>query len=98
MSIAHEVCHLLGVKPGLKECAEPDSSEQRWPGCYDGGCSVCTVKGEVPGYPYYFDWHPCCGKNDTCGQNKLFICNSLCPAPTEHDKVAPCIKRDHTGG
>lgn len=90
LSSAHALCHITGERPGAKECAEADSSEQSWQGCYDGGCSVCTLHGELPGFPYYFDWHPCCSRNDTCSNHDLFVCNALCPAPTEHDKVAPC--------
>lgn len=98
LSVEHSVCHVTGVKPGVKECAEADGSEYRWRGCYNGGCAVCTLHGELPGYPYYFDWHPCCSKNDTCSNHDPFVCNALCPAPTEHDKVAPCGKLDPNPG
>jgi hypothetical protein len=98
MSAEHAVCHLTGIKPGVKECAEADSGEHRWKGCYNGGCAVCTLHGELPDYPYYFDWHPCCSKNDTCSNHDPFVCNALCPLPTEHDKVAPCGKLDPNPG
>jgi hypothetical protein len=88
-------CHITGEKPTRSMCvADPKG----WPGCYDGGCSVCTHDGVVPGYPYYFKWHPCCSANDTCSNHDPFRCNPLCPQPTEHDKVAPCGENDPNPG
>ena len=93
-----EACRISGVKPGNVSCMPPDLSQNAWNGCYNGGCSVCVVHGELPGYPYYFDWHPCCQKNSTCSNHPYFVCNELCPEPTEHDKVAPCGKRGRDPG
>jgi hypothetical protein len=52
----------------------------------------------LPGYPYYFVWHPCCILNDTCSNHDPLYCNPLCPKPTEHDRVAPCGAHDPNPG
>jgi hypothetical protein len=80
-------CDLLGF-PSKAECAEQPADG--WRGCYNGGCSICTVDGRVPGFPYYLDWHPCCQANDTCSNHMPVMCNAMCPAPTEHDRVPRC--------
>ncbi|HWA76012.1 MAG TPA: hypothetical protein VG937_26925 [Polyangiaceae bacterium] len=76
-----------GALPTRLDCSPPD--EPGWSGCYDGGCAVCTKS--VREYPYYFDWHPCCLANDTCGSSAPVKCNARCPQPTEHDKRKPCF-------
>jgi hypothetical protein len=55
----------------------------QWKGCRGTGCSVCTEK--LYEYPFYFDNHPGCVRNDTCA-GQFFTCNSKCPAPTNADK------------
>lgn len=82
-----EVCRLLGAPSG-GECSEQDPGG--WMGCYNGNCQVCTKS--VVDYPYYFDWHPCCKANTTCGSNDPVFCNSLCPPPTEREKIPPCFR------
>jgi hypothetical protein len=72
--------------PSMLECDEMAPSG--WKGCYAGGCTVCVEV--LAGYAHYFDWHPCCEPNTTCGLHAPLRCNARCPAPTEHDKVAPC--------
>ncbi|HVY28383.1 MAG TPA: hypothetical protein VHB79_17630 [Polyangiaceae bacterium] len=89
-------CLISGLKPSTKVCAPQDLDG--WKGCYDGGCMVCTRHGVLPGYPYYFAWHPCCSPNDTCSNHNPFYCNPLCPPPTEHDQVAPCGTDDPNPG
>lgn len=92
-SVDDKFCNDTGIKPDRIACVEQDVSLKGFEGCYNGGCAVCTVHGEVPDYPYYFDWHPCCQKNPNCGSLPRFYCNERCPRPTEHDKVPPCGKR-----
>jgi hypothetical protein len=82
-----EVCRQLGA-PERAECSE--QAADGWKGCYFGNCLVCSKS--VIGYPYYFDWHPCCKVNDTCYSNDPMRCNSLCPAPTEREKSPPCFR------
>jgi hypothetical protein len=82
----------LGDLPTRAECTEQD--RDGWSGCYNGGCAVC--RDSVAGYPYYFDWHPCCIVNTSCNSNGPVKCNARCPAPTEHDKVRPCWRVDAT--
>lgn len=95
LSADDQTCLITGEKPTLSMCvADPKG----WPGCYNGGCSVCTQNGVVRDYPYYLRWHPCCSANDTCSNHDKFRCNSLCPAPTEHDKVPPCGENDPNPG
>jgi hypothetical protein len=76
-----------GVLPTLAECTDQDV--EGWSGCYAGGCAVCTKS--LREYPHYFNWHPCCEPNSTCGSNSPVKCNSRCPAPTERDKRMPCF-------
>lgn len=88
-------CLVSELKPPPEVCAPQDKTAATgWHGCYNGGCSVCTLRGTLPGYPYYFVWHPCCIRNDTCSNHDPFWCNPLCPPPTEHDRVAPCGAHD----
>lgn len=81
-----EACR-RGALPNRAECSEQDV--QGWSGCYDGGCAVCTKL--LRDYPYYFDWHPCCEPNDTCGSSGPVKCNARCPAPTDTDRQRPCF-------
>jgi hypothetical protein len=60
-----------------------------WDGCIAGGCNVCVE--QLADYPHYFDWHPCCQPNTTCGKQAPLPCNERCPAPTEHDKTPRCF-------
>lgn len=76
--------------PTRAECFAQDLAV--WQGCH-GGCSVCTENAHVRGYPYYFDWHPCCLPYDACSNNEPQHCSAGCPAPTDHDKVRPCFVR-----
>lgn len=89
-------CLISGEKPPVEVCAPQDTAG--WRGCYNGGCAVCTEEGKLPGYPYYFAWHPCCSPNDTCSNHKPFYCNRLCPPPTERDRFAPCGQNDPNPG
>lgn len=73
--------------PSSLECDE--MAEPGWKGCYAGGCTVCVEV--LAGYTHYFDWHPCCVPNTTCSTHTPLKCNARCPAPTEHDTVAPCF-------
>jgi hypothetical protein len=80
----------LLLPPTMAECDAQRRGD--WKACYAGGCMVCTPneEGVVPGYPYYFKWHPCCRPNSTCSVHPPEICDARCPAPTEHDAVPPC--------
>jgi hypothetical protein len=75
-------------KPSEATCDEQDVAG--WNGCYDGGCSVCTVV--LSKYPYYLARHPCCEPNKTCSVHAPRRCSSLCPPPTEHDKLPFCFE------
>lgn len=52
-------------------------------GCRGNGCAVCAEK--VREYPCYFENHPQCKPNHTCG-GQYGACNANCPAPTLSDK------------
>ncbi len=54
-----------------------------WSGCRGNGCAVCSEL--VADYPRYFQNHPGCSKNDSCG-GLYYTCNSSCPAPTDNDQ------------
>ena len=54
----------------------------QWRGCRGNGCAVCSEL--VADYPLYFDNHPLCSPNDTCG-GQYYTCNERCPAPTQAD-------------
>jgi hypothetical protein len=78
-------CRLL--PPTTAECREqPDDG---WAGCYAGGCAVCREL--VEDFPFYFDWHPCCRPNITCGFSSPQLCNARCPQPSERDRELPCF-------
>jgi len=87
-------CHIT-KKPTPAMCSQ---DPEGWAGCYDGGCTVCTLNHLVPGYPHYFDWHPCCSPNDTCSTHDPVKCDARCPKPTDHDRVAPCGKSNPNPG
>lgn len=53
-----------------------------WHGCRGNGCAVCDEL--VAGYPYYFENHPLCSPNTTCG-GQYYECNADCPQPTPDD-------------
>jgi hypothetical protein len=79
----------LLLEPTNAEC--DDQPVDGWAGCYAGGCMVCTPQTKlVPGFPYYFKWHPCCQPNTTCSNHSPQVCNARCPAPTQRDTVPPC--------
>jgi hypothetical protein len=98
LSAEDQACALTGLKKTAAECNDQVGPPAGWQGCYNGGCAVCTLRGELPGYPHYFDWHRCCSMNDTCSNHDPRYCNALCPPPTEHDKVAPCGRSDPNPG
>ncbi|HEV8577844.1 MAG TPA: hypothetical protein VGX68_02080 [Thermoanaerobaculia bacterium] len=70
-------------------CPAPGSADQcngtagEWAGCRGTGCHVCAEL--VAEYPCYFQNHPYCISNGTCG-GLHYTCNSNCPAPTEADR------------
>ena len=86
LDAVQEQCHSV-FKPTAADCHEADPAG--WDGCYAGGCAVCSEK--FSDFPHYLDWHPCCEANPTCNRNLPVTCNVRCPAPTEHDKIAPCF-------
>lgn len=51
-------------------------------GCRGTGCSVCTDL--LAGYDCYFENHPTCVPNPTCG-GLYFTCSPGCPAPSAAD-------------
>ncbi|MCP4656761.1 MAG: hypothetical protein GY856_15215 [bacterium] len=53
-----------------------------WEGCRGNGCAVCAEL--VAGYPLYFDNHPLCSPNYSCG-GFYYTCNENCPEPTHAD-------------
>jgi hypothetical protein len=58
-----------------------------WSGCpYPNGCQVCAEL--VANYPCYFQNHPNCSSNGSCG-GLYFACSNDCPAPTQADTCAP---------
>jgi hypothetical protein len=70
-------------------CPTPTSSDLQcngtpgqWSGCRGNGCAVCSEL--VSSYACYFQNHPACQANSTCG-GLYFTCNSHCPAPTAAD-------------
>jgi hypothetical protein len=81
-----ETCRLLGPR-AMDAC--PAGTTDDWKGCYNATCAVCSKS--VVDYPYYFDWHPCCRANLTCGSNDPIRCHALCPEPTEREKHPPCF-------
>jgi len=54
-----------------------------WSGCRGTGCHVCEEL--VQDYPCYFQNHPYCTSNGTCG-GQYYTCNENCPAPTAADR------------
>ncbi|HEX2163943.1 MAG TPA: M36 family metallopeptidase [Thermoanaerobaculia bacterium] len=70
-------------------CPAPTVADQcngspgQWNGCRGTGCHVCAEL--VADYPCYFQNHPLCNANTTCG-GLYFRCNENCPAPTERDR------------
>jgi hypothetical protein len=86
LTAQEETCRLLGPRD-LDAC--PEATLDDWEGCYADTCAVCTKS--VTEYPFYFDWHPCCQANVTCGSNDPVRCNALCPEPTEREKHPPCF-------
>jgi hypothetical protein len=70
-------------------CPTPTSADLQcngtagqWSGCRGNGCAVCSEL--VANYPCYFQNHPNCAQNTTCG-GQYFTCNVHCPAPTAAD-------------
>lgn len=69
-------------------CPEPTPADYcngtpgQWAGCRGNGCAVCVEL--VAGYDIYFDNHPTCIPNETCG-GLSFTCNERCPEPTADD-------------
>lgn len=55
----------------------------QWNGCRGTGCAPCAPL--VDGYSRYFENHPNCVRNATCG-GQYYQCNSQCPRPTEADR------------
>ena len=55
----------------------------QWDGCRGTGCYVCAEL--VTNYPKYFEHHPYCVKNGTCGGTGYATCNANCPAPAAED-------------
>jgi len=55
----------------------------QWNGCRGTGCAPCSEL--VDGYSRYFENHPNCVRNPTCG-GQYYQCNSQCPRPTEADR------------
>lgn len=55
----------------------------QWSGCRGTGCAPCAEL--VDGYSRYFENHPNCVRNPTCG-GQYYQCNSQCPRPTEADR------------
>jgi hypothetical protein len=87
LTAPEETCRLFGPR-AMDEC--PAATRDDWKGCYNATCAVCSKS--VTEYPYYFDWHPCCRANVTCGSNDPIRCHSLCPEPTEREKHPPCFR------
>lgn len=82
-----EVCRRVGP-PSHEQCSTMPNDG--WKGCVHSACQVCTKS--VRGYPYYFAWHPCCQRNETCDSSEPRGCTAACPTPTERDKRPPCLK------
>jgi hypothetical protein len=82
-----QVCFNLGA-PSAEQCQEQDP--MGWSGCYADTCHVC--REALVGYPYYFDWHPCCQVNPTCYTHALkpHACDARCPEPTDRDRSPRC--------
>jgi hypothetical protein len=60
-----------------------DGTSGQWSGCRGTGCHVCSEL--VASYPCYFQNHPKCISNGTCG-GLYYTCNKDCPAPTVADQ------------
>jgi hypothetical protein len=60
-----------------------DGTSGQWNGCRGTGCHVCSEL--VASYPCYFQNHPKCISNGTCG-GLYYTCNKDCPAPTAADQ------------
>lgn len=76
----HTCSYGCGAVPTGSSCS---GTAGNWAGCRGTGCSVCTEL--VKDYPKYFERHPACGANGTCG-GSFYTCNSGCPAPTDADR------------
>jgi hypothetical protein len=62
----------------------PDTA--RWDGCRGSGCWVCAEKVPTTQYPRYFENHPLCQRNTTCG-GEYYTCGVNCPKPTAIDQA-----------
>ncbi len=56
----------------------PAGSSDNWSGCRGNGIAVCTELANS----VYFENHPACIPNDTCG-GVYSACNEICPPPTD---------------
>ncbi len=65
--------------------AEPGDcdGDGTWDGCRGTGCMVCWEK--VIDYGCYFENHPACSANMSCG-GELYDCDDNCPEPTAADR------------
>lgn len=95
---ANPPCENSSLEPLQEDCARfglplpatcHETTLAGWDGCIAGGCNVCVEK--LVDYPHYFEWHPCCQPNTTCGKQAPLTCNARCPSPTAHDKTPRCF-------
>jgi hypothetical protein len=68
------------------------TASTNWQGCRAMGCGVCSDALDALGdYPFYFENHPCCVRNDTCSGD-FYPCSSLCPEPDAFDRLPKCSR------
>jgi hypothetical protein len=73
-----------------QRCSETPSTN--WQGCRATGCGVCPDALQALGeYPFYFENHPCCDRNETC-DGDYYPCSSVCPEPDPLDRLPKCSK------
>ncbi|HXI59830.1 MAG TPA: hypothetical protein VNO55_27370 [Polyangia bacterium] len=69
-------------EPAPGQC---NGTSGQWAGCRGNGCAVCSEK--LTDYPFYFQRHPRCVRNDACAGTGFATCNASCPQPTDADKT-----------
>jgi hypothetical protein len=80
----------MNEKTSSRRWRYPDCSgiSSGWRGCRGTGCHACAEL--LADYPCYFQNHPYCISNSTCGDDH-YLCSANCPAPTQADTCQPVI-------
>ena len=75
-------CWLFELAPAC-DGATTGTDGSEWAGCRGSGCAVCSEL--VANYPRYFQNHPDCLRNTTCG-GSAYACSLNCPKPSAADQ------------